>query len=147
MWWISFIPDALLRLFVHGIVALGLILTLGGSILNLIPVIKNYSRIIGLFGLPILCVGVFFEGGYGVEMSWRHRVEEMQAKIAESEAKAADANKNLSLALITRKSEIDASQKFIKDQLGKVATQIDAQCKVDPKAIELINQAAQGFKK
>ena len=80
-------------------------------------------------------------------MSWRHRVEEMQAKIAESEAKAADANKNLSLALITRKSEIDASQKFIKDQLGKVATQIDAQCKVDPKAIELINQAAQGFKK
>ena len=32
---------------------------------------------------------------------------------------------------------------FIKDQLGKVASQIDAQCKVDPKAIELLNQSAQ----
>ena len=143
MWFLNFIPDAWLRLFVHGVVVLGLVLTLGGSILNLIPVIKNYSRILGLLGLPILCAGIFFEGGYGVEMSWRHRVEEMQAKIAESEAKAAEANKNLSLALITRKAEIDASQKVIKDQLTKYASQIDAQCVVNPKAIDLINKAAQ----
>ena len=95
----------------------------------------------------MIIAGIFFEGGYSTEMLWRHRVEEMQAKIAESEAKAVEANKNLSLALVTRKAEIDASQKFIKDQLGKVASQIDAQCKVDPKAIELLNQAAQGVKK
>ena len=147
MWFLSFIPDSVLQWFIHGVVVVGLILTLGGSILSKIPIIKNYSGFFKLFGIPLLVAGIFFEGGYGTEMSWRHRVAEMQAKIAESEAKAAEANKNLSLALITRKSEIDASQKFIKDQLGKVASQIDAQCKVDPKAIELINQAAQGFKK
>jgi D-alanyl-D-alanine dipeptidase len=79
---------------------------------------------------------------------WRARVADMEKKVAESEAKSAEANRNLSLALVTRKAEIDASQKFIKDQLGKVATQIDAQCKVDPKAVEILNQAARlGVKK
>ena len=143
MWFLSFIPDSVLQWFVHGVVALGLSLTFGGAILSKIPFIKNYAKILGLLGLPILVAGVFFEGGYGTEMSWRHRVAEMQAKIAESEAKVAEANKNLSLALVTRKAEIDASQKLIKDQLSKFAGQIDADCKVNPKAIEIINQAAQ----
>ena len=143
MWFLSFIPDAWLRLFVHGVVFLGLVLTLGGAVLNQIPFIKNYSRLLGLLGLPILCAGIFFEGGYGVEMSYRARIADMQKQIAAAEAKSDEANKNLSLALVTRKAEIDASQKVIKDQLTKYASQIDAQCVVNPKAVELINKAAQ----
>ena len=48
MWFLSFIPDSVLQWFVHGVVALGLILTLGSAILNKIPVIKDYSKILGL---------------------------------------------------------------------------------------------------
>ena len=82
------------------------------------------------------------EGGYGVEMSYRTKIAEMQKQIAIAEAKSDEANKNLSLALVTRKAEIDASQKFIKDQITKFSVEIDKDCKVHPKALDIINEAA-----
>ena len=142
MWILSFIPDLWLRWFIHSIVVLGLLLTFGGSILSFIPFIKSYGRITRGLGILLIIAGIFFEGGYVTEMSWRHRVEEMEAKVAESEAKANEANKNLSLALVTRSQEIKASQVLIQQQLTKITGVIDAQCKVHPDAISLLNQAA-----
>ena len=106
MWFLSFIPDSVLQWFVHGVVAIGLVLTLGGSILSKIPVIKNYSGFFKLFGLPLLVAGVFFEGGYGTEMMWRKKVHEMEEKVKIAEQQSVAANKNLSQALINQKADV-----------------------------------------
>ena len=60
-----------------------------------------------------------------------------------AEEKSAEANKNLSLALSNQKDIINSTNKKIIDDLNKWRNQIDADCKLNPKAIEIINQAAQ----
>ena len=141
MWFLNFIPDAWLRLFVHGVVVLGLVLTLGGSILNLIPVIKNYSRILGLLGLPILCAGIFFEGGYGVEMSWRAKANDMQAKIDAAEKQSDDLKNQLTdksknnTVIITQKVTENAKQIEQKREV------INTGCTINDDAWLLYNRA------
>ena len=93
--------------------------------------------------IDCICIESYFYAS----KSWIEQVNEYRAKVAIAEQQSAEANKNLSLALIARKAEIDASQKIIKDELQKYSSQIDSQCKVDPKAIELINKSAKGNKK
>jgi len=142
MWFLSFIPDAVLQWFIHSIVFLGLVLTLGGSILSKIPFINSYSGFFKLFGVPLLVIGVFFEGGYATEMMWRGKVKEMQEKVRISEEQSNLANKNLSTALSNQKGIIDSTNKKILDDLNKWKNEINSNCKVSPKAIEILNESA-----
>lgn len=143
MWFLSFIPDSWLKWFIHGVVALGLLLTFGGSIISFIPFIKSYGRLTRGLGIILIVAGIFFEGGYATEMMWRAKVRAMEEKIKIAEEKSAEANKNLSLALSNQKDIINSTNKKIIDDLNKWRNQIDADCKLNPKAIEIINQAAQ----
>ena len=99
MWLLNFIPDAWLHLFVHGIVTLGILLSIVGAIAKNIPFVKSYGMLIKLLGVLLFIVGVFFEGGYGVEMMWRNKAEQMQAKIDAAEKQSKEVNKKLDNAL------------------------------------------------
>ena len=141
MWFLSFIPDSVLQWFVHGVVALGLILTLGSAILNKIPVIKDYSKILGLLGLPILLAGIFFEGGYGVEMSWRAKANDMQAKIDAAQKESDDLKNQLTdksknnTVIITQKVTENAKQIEQKREV------INTGCTINDDAWLLYNRA------
>jgi len=127
----------------HGLLVLSFIGLVAGSVLSRIPFINQYGNLIKGLCVLVLVVTIFGEGYFYASKSWIEQVKEYQQKVAIAEAKSAEANKNLSLALVARKAEIDASQKLIKDELVKYTTQIDAECKVNPKAIEIINKSAQ----
>jgi hypothetical protein len=142
MWFLNFIPDSWLHLFVHGIVVLGLLFTIGGAVLNQIPFIKSYSKIISPLGVLILVAGVFFEGGYGVEMSWRARDADMQKQIVASEQKAKEANDALSVALKNKVQVIHDTKVVIQEKIKQETKVIDNGCVVAPEAIEILNEAA-----
>ena len=80
MWFLSFIPDWLLTWIIHGAVIVGLFLTFGGSLLKNLPIIGPYASMSNQIGSIILLIGVFFEGGLGVEMMNRHKIAELQEK-------------------------------------------------------------------
>jgi hypothetical protein len=141
MWFLSFIPDWILQWAIHGLVILGLVLTFIGSLVRFIPVIQPYALVGRQLGIVLLVVGVFFEGGYATEMSYRARIAEMQAKIKEAEVKSAKANEKLA-------AEVSKNKELIKEKVNRNAKDIEAkreainaECKLSDDAWVLYNRA------
>ena len=143
MWFLSFIPDWILQWAIHGLVILGLVLTFIGSIVRFIPVIQPYALVGRQLGIVLLVIGVFFEGGYATEMSYRARIAEMQAKIKEAEVKSAKANEKLA-------AEVNKNKELIKEKVNRNAKDIEAkreainaECKLSDDAWVLYNRAVE----
>ena len=141
MWFLSFIPDWILQWAIHGLVILGLVLTFIGSLVRFIPVIQPYALVGRQLGIVLLVIGVFFEGGYATEMSYRARIAEMQAKIKEAEIQSAKANEKLA-------AEVSKNKELIKEKVNKNAKDIEAkreainaECKLSDDAWVLYNRA------
>jgi hypothetical protein len=141
MWFLSFIPDWILQWAIHGLVIIGLILTFIGSIVRFIPVIQPYALVGRQLGIVLLVIGVFFEGGYATEMSYRARIAEMQAKIKEAEIQSAKANEKLA-------NEVSKNKELIKEKVNRNAKDIEAkrqainaECKLSDDAWVLYNRA------
>jgi hypothetical protein len=141
MWFLSFIPDWFLQWAIHGLVIVGLVLTFIGSLVKFIPVIQPYALVGRQLGIVLLVVGVFFEGGYATEMSYRARIAEMQAKIKEAEIKSAKVNEKLA-------SEVSKNKELIKEKVNRNAKDIEAkreainaECKLSDDAWVLYNRA------
>jgi len=141
MWFLSFIPDWILQWAIHGLVILGLVLTFIGSLVRFIPIIQPYALVGRQLGIVLLVIGVFFEGGYATEMSYRARIAEMQAKIKEAEVKSAKANEKLA-------AEVSKNKELIKEKVNKNAKDIEAkreainaECKLSDDAWVLYNRA------
>ena len=143
MWFLSFIPDWILQWAIHGLVILGLLLTFIGSLVRFIPVIQPYALVGRQLGIVLLVVGVFFEGGYATEMSYRARIAEMQAKIKEAEIKSAKVNEKLA-------NEVRKNKELIKEKVNRNAKDIEAkreainaECKLSDDAWVLYNRAVE----
>ncbi len=141
MWFLSFIPDWILQWAIHGLVILGLVLTFIGSLVKFIPVIQPYALVGRQLGIVLLVIGVFFEGGYATEMSYRARIAEMQAKIKEAEVKSAQVNEKLA-------NEVSKNKELIKEKVNRNDKDIEAkrqainaECKLSDDAWVLYNRA------
>ena len=141
MWFLSFIPDWILQWAIHGLVILGLVLTFIGSLVRFVPIIQPYALVGRQLGIVLLVIGVFFEGGYATEMSYRARITEMQAKIKEAEIKSAKANEKLAAEVSKNKELItEKGNKNAKDIEAKREA-INAECKLSDDAWVLYNRA------
>ena len=139
MWVLNFLPDWILQWAIHGLVILGLVLTFIGSLVRFIPVIQPYALVGRQLGIVLLVIGVFFEGGYATEMSYRARIAEMQAKIKEAEIQSAKANEKLAY-------EVSKNKELIKEKVNRNAKDIEAkreainaECKLSDDAWVLYN--------
>jgi hypothetical protein len=142
MWFLSFIPDWMLQWFVHGVVAIGLTMYIIGYFKNL-PFVGPYAGIARQFGTLALVIGVFFEGGYGVEMSYRSKIAEMQAKIQIAQEQSKEANTKIEQKVNEKvkliKDNVNANNKAIEANRSS----IDAQCKLSDTAWLWYNRASQ----
>jgi len=141
MWVLNFLPDWILQWAIHGLVIVGLVLTFVGSLIRFIPVIQPYAMVGKQIGIVLLIVGVFFEGGYATEMSWRAKVNELQAKIKEAEIKSVQANEKLA-------NQVSKNKELIKEKVNQNAKDIEAkreainvECKLSDDAWMLYNRA------
>jgi hypothetical protein len=142
MWFLHFIPDELIKLFLHFICLSGIALFVAGVFAKRLRIISLYGFIAKILGVLILLVGVYFEGGYGVEELWRARVADLQKQIAASEEKSKQENIVIETKYVTQVKLIHDKQYIIQEKIKEVATQIDAECKVDNAAVEILNQSA-----
>ena len=147
MWMLSFVPDSLLLYIVNAILIAGAIGTfftffILHKIVRWFPAIAPYHLILQIISIVLLVAGVYFKGGYGVEMEWREKVKAAQerARIAEEQAK--ELNVKLD-AEIKKKQKVIVQNKIeYRDRIREVATIIDKECKVAPEAIDIHNSAA-----
>jgi uncharacterized coiled-coil protein SlyX len=146
MWILSFLPDWFLQLVIHGMVIIGLILTFGGNLLKMFPPLATYSVMAKQVGIVVLVIGIYFEGGLANESKWQSRVKELEAKVAVSEEKSKTANAEIAGHYKQQQSAAKQQQILLQERIVKVREQIDAECKVPPEAIKLLNEAAEAVK-
>lgn len=88
MWIISFMPEWA----IHLLFAIGIITTIAGFVLGMIPIIKRYIIPVRIIGVILLVFGIYLEGGLADNKEWQLRVKEMEAKMAQLEVAAAQQN-------------------------------------------------------
>jgi len=151
MWMLSFVPDAFLAWVVNTILIAGIVgFTASfffGLVLRWMPWLTPYRLFIQLISIALLVAGVYFKGGYSVEMVWRGRVAELEEKIKEAEAKSAVVNEKLVTVYKDRVKVVKETQVVVQEKIKTVEVKIDSQCKITADTIDILNDAAKGAKK
>ena len=142
MFLLNFIPDSFLIWVVNTILLAGLLGTFSSYFIRFIPPLIPYAGLVKTVGIVLLVAGVYLRGGYGVEMEWRNRVAEMEAKVAIAEAKSKEANTKIETVVKEKIKVVKEVQVVIQERIKEVEKRIDAQCVVDPEVITILNDAA-----
>ena len=142
MWILKFLPD-----FVFHLIFIGGLLGLGASfILKFVPFVTQYRVVIQVVASIMIAVGLYMEGAISDNTAWVERVHALEKKVAEAEAKSADANTQLISRLAAKQKEIAAVQADAHSRVQQAAASIDAVCPVPATVISILNDAT-GSKK
>ena len=142
MFILHYLPDALILWVVNTVLIAGILATIAGWFIKFVPLINTYRLPIQIAGVLLLVCGVYFKGGYAIEMEWRERVKELEDKVAKSEEKSREINTVIKTEYITKVKVIRKDRIVIQDRIVKEAAEIDKNCKVSPSAISILNDAA-----
>ena len=151
MFLLSFLPDALLVWIINTMLIVGIVGIVSSFffefVTRYIPTVEPYRLLVQIVSVILLITSVYFKGGYSVEMTWRARVAELEAKIEISEAKAKQANVDLEKVRKDKVQIVREKQTVIQEKIKNVQVNIDPQCKITTQTIDILNEAAKGTKK
>ena len=142
MWLLHLLPSSFILFIVYLVLGAGIALTALSYLIRWIPGIAAYKTPARVVGIVLLICGVYFYGGYSTEMQWRERVEEMEAKVAESEKKSVQTNTVIKKVYVDRVKVVKQDVVVVQEKIKEVEKLIDKDCKVAPEAIQLLNEAA-----
>lgn len=138
MWLLSFVPD-----FVYHLLLVLSIVAFGASyILKMVPFITGNAFVIRVVSAVLIVFCVWMEGGIANEAKWQARVAELETKVAAAEKAAAEANGRIETVYVDRVRVVKEVQYVVQNRIAKDAAKLDLTCRVDPEAIEILNQAA-----
>ena len=141
MFLLHFLPDGFLFWIINLILVLGLAGTLSSYFIRFIPPLMPYASIVKTVGIILLVLGVWFRGGYEVEMSWREKAAELQAKIDAAAAKSKEANKELDAKVTNNRNVIKDRVNENNKAIEANRNSINAECRVNDTAWMLYNRA------
>jgi enamine deaminase RidA (YjgF/YER057c/UK114 family) len=142
MWILKWLPD-----FVFHLIFLAGLLGLGASfVLKFVPFVAQYRVVIQVAASILIAVGLYMEGAISDNTAWVERVHALEKKVAESEARSADANTQLVSRLAAKQKEIAAVQADAHNRVQQAAAAIDAVCTVPATVISILNDAARSKK-
>jgi preprotein translocase subunit SecF len=147
MWMISWLPDSFLLyavniLLVVGAISAFLSFFIIHRIVRWFPALAPYHLILQIVSAVLLVAGLYFKGGYSVEMQWRERVAELEAKVKESEERAKEVNEKVVVQYRDRVKVVTDTKIVIQEKIKEVEKIVDAQCKIAPEAVSVHNDAA-----
>ena len=94
-------------------------------------------------GIAIFAVAMFMIGGSGVASLWQEQIKAKQAEVDAAVAKSKDANKKIKYIVVEKIKVIHDKQVVVHNDIHRDAAEIDATCKVSPKAIKDLNEATE----
>mgnify|MGYP007073098939 FL=1 len=114
MWYLSLLPSIVF----HAILAAGLLFIFVSMVLKVVPFVSTYYIPIRIVGFVLFVLGVYFEGGLGIQAAMMERVKEMEAKVAAAEAESKKEN-------IKIQEKIVYKQKIVREKGAEVIKYID----------------------
>jgi cell division protein FtsB len=142
IWILNFLPDFVFHLIVL-VAVLGL---LAATFFGFIPFVGKYALPVKIVSIILLVIGIWFEGAISNNAAWMEKVHALEKKVAEAEAKSAQANTALVSKIAEKNKEIAKVQNELRNKIREVAGIMDSECKVSTYAVEIINEAARGPK-
>ena len=143
MWILHFLPDAFILWVCNILLLLGIVLTVAGFYAHRIPLVWQYQLPFKVLGIALLVLGVYFRGGYAVEQTWRERVQEVEARLADAEKQSTAANDKLDSKSQTQVKVIKEKAVVVKQYIDREVTKYDSQCVVPQPFIKAHNDAAE----
>jgi hypothetical protein len=138
MWIINWLPEFI----VHLIFLAGVVGTIAGFVLGFIPFIGKYKLPIQIISLLLLSLGVYLEGGIAEKAKWELRVKEMEAKVAEAQAKGAVVNTEIVTKVVKEKEYIRIKGDKVVEYIDREVKVFDEKCIVPDVAIKAHNMSA-----
>lgn len=114
--------------------------------LRMIPFMSANAIQLRFVAILLLMLTVWMEGGIANEAKWQARIQELEARVAAAEKQAAETNTKIETVYVDRVEVVKEIQYVVRKDIERAATELDANCRVSPRAIELLNQAT-GVKK
>lgn len=145
MW--TLLPAGVTHWIVNLMLTAGAVGLLAGIIGRWIPFFGDYARFLKPIGVVLLVGGVYLKGGEANNNMWLAKIADLEAKVKVSEAKSRDANSKLSTAVKEKNAAIQESKTAVQSRLKRDAVKIDAECRLDPEAVEILNESAKDIKK
>jgi len=152
MWILHFLPDAVILWTCNIVLLTGLLLTAAAFFIKRIPVINQYRIPAQVLGIALLVLGVYWRGGYAIEMEWRERVAEVEARVAAAEAKSAEENVKIVTKVVTKTQVIRTRGADIVKYVDREIVKYDEKfarggvCEIPQEFIKAHNSAAEAPK-
>jgi hypothetical protein len=155
MWILHFLPDTLILWFCNLLLLTGVALTVAGFFVHRIPfpLLWQYQLPFKILGIALLVLGVYFRGGYGVEMAWRERVAEVEARLKAAEEQSANENTRIETKTVNRTRLIRERGEEIVKYVDREVVKYDTKfmpggiCEIPREFIKSHNDAAEVPKK
>jgi hypothetical protein len=155
MFILHFLPDALILWFCNLLLLTGVVLTVAGFFVHRIPfpLLWQYQLPFKILGIALLVLGVYFRGGYGVEMAWRERVAEVEARLKAAEEQSANENTRIETKTVNRTRLIRERGEEIVKYVDREVVKYDTKfmpggiCEIPREFIKAHNDAAEVPKK
>lgn len=146
MFILHFLPDFLINLFVNLLLIIGLAGVSASCafkyVIKYVPTLIPYRTLLQVASVVVLTIGVYLKGGINTEIAWRERVREVEAQVKQAEEQSKMANDKLEAVKHEKSKVITQTKVVIQEKIVEKTKIIDADCKVAPEAISIINQAA-----
>lgn len=142
-WILSLIPDSLFVWVTYILMAVGGGLYVASKLVKWIPLMGQYKLPAELIGILVLLFGTYLFGGYGVEMSWRDKVRELEEKVKVAEEKSQEVKIQIQEKIIYKTKIVKEKETVYLDRIKEIAKEVDAKCEVDPRVIEQLNRASE----
>ena len=155
MWILHFLPNALILWFCNLLLLTGVVLTVAGFFVHRIPfpLLWQYQLPFKILGIALLVLGVYFRGGYGVEMAWRERVAEVEARLKTAEEQSTKENTRIETKTVNRTRLIRERGEEIVKYVDREVVKYDTKfmpggiCEIPREFIKAHNDSAEAPKK
>ena len=142
MWIVNFLPDFIF----HALLLVSLLTLVASFVLDSIPFVSTNAKAIQLASAVVLAIALYFEGAISNNDAWLARVAALEKQVAVAEAKSKEINTVIQYQYRDKVRTIKETQVVVQEHIVKEAAKIDAECRVSPEAIDILNQAAGGKK-
>jgi hypothetical protein len=152
MFILHFLPDALILWICNIVLLAGVLLTVTAFFIKRIPVINQYRIPAQVLGIALLVIGVYWRGGYAIEMEWRERVAEVEARVAAAEAQSKEENVKIVTKVVTKTQVIRTRGETITKYIDREIVKYDEKfakggmCEIPQEFIQAHNSAAEAPK-
>ena len=137
MWILSYLPTWIF----YAITVIGVLGLISSYVLGMIPLITQYKLPLQILSVVVIAFGVFIIGGVENELSWQAKVKELEAQVAVATAKSNETNTKIQYKVVTKIQVVKEQVEVVKKEIEIQKEFINADCKVNPTAIDLYNKA------